>query len=151
MIQVPLVLACPTGRVEGTEDLISPQAPGLDGVRAKRAGALELPRSGWMAGWEGLLVCELNSSVAVTLNFTPNHTWISGFPSILPGLSRVSGKAGLGLAFVFFLLNTPFHSPCSCLLPAIHFRSRIGRWEENHITNLSSKVPARFPGTPTFT
>lgn len=47
-----------------------------------------------MIGWEGLFVCELSSSAAVTLNFTPNHTWLSGFPSILPGLSGVSGKRG---------------------------------------------------------
>lgn len=56
VIQVPLLPACPTGRVEGTEDLISPQAPGLDGVRAKRAGALELPRSGWLDGKACLFV-----------------------------------------------------------------------------------------------
>lgn len=117
----------------------------------KWAGAPELPRlqlDGWMGS---LIVCELSSSAAVTLNFTPNHTWLSGFPSVLPGPSGASGKVGLALAFGSFRLNTRFCSRCSRLLPAMHLRSRIGRWEGNHIRNLSSKVPARFHGRPTIT
>lgn len=63
------------------------------GVHVKGQRPLELRRL-QLGGRTGAPACERNSSKAVTLNFTPNHTWLSGFPSILPGLAGFSGKRG---------------------------------------------------------
>lgn len=59
----------------------------MERVPVKRAGAPGV-------GWEGWIV-------AVTLNFTPNHTWLIRFPSILQaslGSREVGTRAGIILS-----------------------------------------------------
>lgn len=106
-----------------------------------------------MVGREGLLVCELSSSAVVTLNFTPNHTWLSGFPLILSGLFGISGKEGLGLLLFSFLLNSllcPYPTPAPVSFLPFTLGPELGGWGwwvGDKIRNLSSKVPTKFHET----
>ncbi|XP_058301332.1 uncharacterized protein LOC131384398 [Hylobates moloch] len=52
------------------------QAPWMGWVCVKGAGSQELPQV-WLDSCMGRPVCELNFSMAVPLNFTPKHTWLS--------------------------------------------------------------------------
>lgn len=125
-----------------------------DGGRGPRS----YPSSCWMLGREGLLVCELSSSVSVTLNVTPNHTWLSGFPWILSGLFGVSGEGGTCAIIILLLAQyslMPLPHPCSCLLSALRFRSRIGRMVGGRVegTKSGTRHPRFQPSfmRPTFT
>lgn len=96
----------------------------------------------------GIPACELNLSVAVTLNFPQTTPGSVGFHQSSQASLGSWERWGTGASISLLPAQHPFlHLLFLAPPPAIHFRSRTGKGWEHKIRNLSSKVPARFHET----